>query len=1034
MKKLKNFIEKSAKKAVASFAMISMIAVSFLGTAITTQKVGAVPAPTQMCEAPVDVVMIIDRSGSMDKGTCTIGNIVHEEKFRDWCDLFGGIFTDPRIGAAKDAANSFIDHLGANDQSALISFNLEETLDKELSNDHSLTQDRVDDLIPGGSTDIGPALALAIQELTSLDANPQAVKVIILLADGDSYNSNYVRAQADIAKALGIVVFTIGIGSDIDDALLKYIATDEDSYYHAPNSGDLEGIYEEIRYRTCQLGSISACKYGTDPEGSNQSVEIGWEFTLEGNGYSQTQLTDEYGCTLFVGLSPGPYVLGEGINSGIFEQTYPTADNGTYIIDLLEGEHLTYDFGNYFPICGNGYTDAAWNEECDDKNNVDGDGCSADCQIEGPIYGPYCGDNIVQPELGEQCDPGHLVGGGPQVGCSEQCQPVTGECSEKVFARVVVTDVQNKQGTEGMTDNIFLNTSMLPREAWFIVYDGTSYINDLDINGFEDVPGLAVQRDNGSITVRHYGSHPNNGTQEHGEGYLELYNAGVLDIANDTSGNNRMENWGPDMYNQRAINAGKDAAWIDGNKSYFWMTVTVADDSYFTTYALPPICEEPVYECSDGQDNDGDTLIDSADPGCWTDPQNPQTYDPQDNDEDNDSLPECSDYLDNDGDGDIDENDATCFRNGYYDPTLDDEENKQPVITLTTPTVTITVGDSFDPYGGYATADDVEDGNITPDITETGVVDTSTVGIYPVDYNVDDSEGLAAETKTLTVIVEPVPIPEPYCGDGNCDDGECCSSCPQDCGECEQPTPPTPPTPPSSDGGGIIPLSINNSQTQECVVDGNTATLSWMTNKNSSSQVVCDPNGHNPNWGFAPDWGYSVFTDVFDTPEGVTNHSVEISGLSPGMNYCRIVSRDNNTVFEEVECVMPEVADALTEEIPLAECSCPQLLDTYIQLGADNNPNDVRGLEWALNEMGYPVVMDNVYGINDFAAVSQLQKDNNIAILSPWFLGGSTGYVYYTTQKFINEWYCNDYVGCPREFLLTPKQQVEISWYGMLNK
>ncbi len=40
-------------------------------------------------------------------------------------------------------------------------------------------------------------------------------------------------------------------------------------------------------------------------------------------------------------------------------------------------------------------------------------------------------------------------------------------------------------------------------------------------------------------------------------------------------------------------------------------------------------------ECSDGQDNDGDGLVDQADPGCHSDnnANNPQSYDPNDNDE-----------------------------------------------------------------------------------------------------------------------------------------------------------------------------------------------------------------------------------------------------------------------------------------------------------------------------------------------------------------------------------------------------------------
>ena len=40
-------------------------------------------------------------------------------------------------------------------------------------------------------------------------------------------------------------------------------------------------------------------------------------------------------------------------------------------------------------------------EDCDDGNNVDGDGCQANCAL------PACGDNVVDPAEGEECDDGN---------------------------------------------------------------------------------------------------------------------------------------------------------------------------------------------------------------------------------------------------------------------------------------------------------------------------------------------------------------------------------------------------------------------------------------------------------------------------------------------------------------------------------------------------------------------------------------------------------------------------------------------------
>ncbi|MCC6273773.1 MAG: DUF4215 domain-containing protein [Deltaproteobacteria bacterium] len=75
-----------------------------------------------------------------------------------------------------------------------------------------------------------------------------------------------------------------------------------------------------------------------------------------------------------------------------------------------------------FPVetyCGDGAVNAE-DETCDDGNNVDGDGCDAECRTEmKPIFPvePECGNGI--PSKGEACDDGNTLDGD---GCDRFCQ------------------------------------------------------------------------------------------------------------------------------------------------------------------------------------------------------------------------------------------------------------------------------------------------------------------------------------------------------------------------------------------------------------------------------------------------------------------------------------------------------------------------------------------------------------------------------------------------------------------------------------
>jgi len=269
------------------------------------------------------------------------------------------IFTesvDDKLTRAIGSVNTFLDNLKTGDQSALVTYGLQANLDKELSGDHEATKTALSVLNAGGSSSFEAALNLAIAELSSERANPQAIKTIIVVSDDPISESLLAEAEENNIKVIIIDANDLDISDDLNNALTEI----------------------------CSYGSISGCKFNdsnNDGDIAEEEKISGWEINLAGEA-EMSQLTDENGCYLFAGLDPGDYTVSEAEDEE-YIQTYP--ENLIHELTLSSGEHKTdIDFANYFPLCGNSILDEG--EQCDDGNTEDGDGCYAICELE-PILG-----------------------------------------------------------------------------------------------------------------------------------------------------------------------------------------------------------------------------------------------------------------------------------------------------------------------------------------------------------------------------------------------------------------------------------------------------------------------------------------------------------------------------------------------------------------------------------------------------------------------------------------------------------------------
>lgn len=175
-----------------------------------------------------------------------------------------------RLEALKEVAVRFVNER-PNDRIGIVVYAGESFTQTPITSDKRIVINTIRKIENGELTDgtaIGMGLGTAINRLKD---SKSASKVIILLTDGVN-NSGFVdpKTAAELAKQLGIKVYTIGIGTngiaefpvsidargnyvygrmqvEIDENLLKYIADETGGrYFRATDNKKLSSIYDEI--------------------------------------------------------------------------------------------------------------------------------------------------------------------------------------------------------------------------------------------------------------------------------------------------------------------------------------------------------------------------------------------------------------------------------------------------------------------------------------------------------------------------------------------------------------------------------------------------------------------------------------------------------------------------------------------------------------------------------------------------------------------------------------------------------------------
>jgi hypothetical protein len=327
----------------------------------------AFPAEDQLCEGgdmPVDLVHVLDISGSMcahwngssDKNPpCTNGERIATAKDvvsgfnegMDWnVDNQVGLATYPRIQNTSTYYTDCGIALGSQCRQGaqadcgktnnLLYF---ATKNVDLTTNMAYVNQVVNGLTANGGTSMPIGLQYGREMVTDpAFHNPDNLKVLILTTDGmanikidgywSGYSGNYTNPplivssgcnlsvyqaavqQANLAKQEGVVIFTIGIHTNIDEDLMTAIASPDTDpskphFFLADDMADFETIYDQIHDRLPTLCSEECV--------ANENAAIGKNATVrlydDGGNLVATTTADASGGFIFSDLEPGTYEL-----------------------------------------------------------------------------------------------------------------------------------------------------------------------------------------------------------------------------------------------------------------------------------------------------------------------------------------------------------------------------------------------------------------------------------------------------------------------------------------------------------------------------------------------------------------------------------------------------------------------------------------------------------------------------------------------------------------------------------------------------
>ena len=166
-------------------------------------------------------------------------------------DSTGSMMSNDPAGLRLQAAKHYVDLLQLPDRAAVVDFDTTTKLANghHLSSDYAQVKLDIDTIDSSGNTDLVGPIRLGVDEHVAY-GDASHVWGQILLTDGEDTSGHtdaQILAEAQRAKDNNIIIFTVGLGSWVQDQLLTDIATlTGGNYLKAQTASDLDSIFMQI--------------------------------------------------------------------------------------------------------------------------------------------------------------------------------------------------------------------------------------------------------------------------------------------------------------------------------------------------------------------------------------------------------------------------------------------------------------------------------------------------------------------------------------------------------------------------------------------------------------------------------------------------------------------------------------------------------------------------------------------------------------------------------------------------------------------